>query len=118
MLIEMPRPRLEDPGFMIHRFRTPSISSCAGQTFFRRSNVLRASNNRIVTNWCDNSGLYLRQELLAPPAALVVLLDLGPALDDGVILGQELFPLVLPQLGRGDVQVNVVPTPEKLIASE
>lgn len=60
---------------------------------------------------------YLGQELLAPPAALVVLLDLGPALDDGVVLGQELLPLVLPQLGRGNVQVNMVPAPEKLVAS-
>ena len=60
---------------------------------------------------------YLGQEVLAPPAALVVLLDLGPALDDGVVLGQELLPLVLPQLGRGNVQVNVVPAPEKLVAS-
>ena len=60
---------------------------------------------------------YLGQELFAPPAALVVLLDLGPALDDGVVLGQELLPLVLPQLGRGNVQVNMVPAPEKLVAS-
>ena len=62
--------------------------------------------------------LYLGQEVLTPPAALVVLLDLGPALDDGVVLGQELLPLVLPELGRGNVQVNMVTTPEKLITSE
>ena len=60
---------------------------------------------------------YLGQEVLALPAALVVLLDLGPSLDDGVVLGQELLPLVLPQLGRGNVQVNMVPAPEKLVAS-
>ena len=65
-----------------------------------------------------SSQLYLGQEVLTPPAALVVLLYLGPALDDGVILGQELLPLMFPELGRGNVQVNMVTTPEKLITSE
>ena len=35
-------------------------------------------------------------------------LDLGAALRDAVVLGEELLPLVLPQLGRGHVQVHVV----------
>ena len=74
-------------------------------------------NNHMVTRRDRLRYTYLGQEVLAPPAALVVLLDLGPALDDGVVLGQELLPLVLPQLGRGNVQVNMVPAPEKLVAS-
>ena len=40
----------------------------------------------------------------------------GPALRQAVVLGEELLPLVLPQLGRRHVQVDVVPRPQELLA--
>ena len=129
--MDIPLPLLEEPGLIIHKFKTPSISICAGQTFFSRSKVLRAFNIYDLT--ALDSVSYLNQKLLASLAALVEFLHLGSPLeklwsstrhyhdlthlDDRVVLCQELLPLVLPQLGRRNVQVRVVSTPEKLIAS-
>ena len=42
LLMEMPLPLLEHPGLMIHKFRRPSISICAGHTFLSFSKVFLA----------------------------------------------------------------------------
>jgi hypothetical protein len=45
-------------------------------------------------------------------------LYLGSTLGEGVILREELLPLVLPQLGRGTVQVQVLPHLDVLLAPD
>ena len=42
LLMEMPLPLLEHPGLMIHKFRRPSISICAGHAFLSFSKVFLA----------------------------------------------------------------------------
>ena len=43
-------------------------------------------------------------------------LYLGSPLGEAVVLGEELFPLVFPQGGRRQVQVDVFSAPQKLLA--
>ena len=45
-------------------------------------------------------------------------LNLSSPLRQAVVLGQELLPLMLPQLGRGHVQVDVLSAPHELVASK
>ena len=44
-------------------------------------------------------------------------LNLGSPLGDAVVLCEKLFPLVLPQLSRSNININVISAPEKLLAS-
>ena len=43
-------------------------------------------------------------------------LYLGSPLGEAVVLGEELLPLVFPQGGGGQVQVDVLPAPQELLA--
>ena len=60
----------------------------------------------------------LGQSLLRYRVTLQCDLYFSSALCEAVVLSQELLPLVLPQLGRGEVQVNVLLAPEELLAPE
>jgi hypothetical protein len=57
-------------------------------------------------------GVIFLEELLP------LYLYLGSTLGEGVILREELLPLVLPQLGRGTVQVQVLPHLDVLLAPD
>ena len=56
--------------------------------------------------------------LVGQPGDLPDLPDLYlcPALGEAVVLREELLPLVFPQRGGGQVQVNVLSAPQKLLA--
>ena len=61
--------------------------------------------------------------ILAPPewcynTNTMKYLNLSSSLYDAVVLSQELFPLMFPQLGRSNIQVNVFSASQKLFTSE